>query len=85
MNTPDFLESPPVSDSVTDYDEQHFVTYLRLLDAAADDADWREIAKLVFGIDPLADPQRAKSVHDAHLDRARWMAKSGYTQLLSRN
>ena len=84
MNTPDFLDSPPASDRVTDYDKAHFVTYLRLLDAAADGADWREVARLVFSIDPATEPQRAKSMHDTHLDRARWMAKSGYTQLLSR-
>ena len=42
---------PPVSDTapaesvLTSYDEQHLVTYLRLLDADAEGADWREVAK----------------------------------------
>ena len=45
---------PPVSDTapaesvLTGYDEQHLVTYLRLLDADAEGADWREVAKVVL-------------------------------------
>jgi hypothetical protein len=37
------------SDSVlTAYDEEHLVTYLRLLDAEVEGADWREVARIVL-------------------------------------
>lgn len=79
---------PPVSDEVpaagtlTKYDEQHLVTYLRLLDAEADGADWREVAKIVLHIDPAREPDRARRAWDSHLARARWMTEHGYRQLL---
>ena len=56
---------PPVSDSapsggvLTGYDEQHLVTYLRLLDAEAEGADWHEVARIVLHIDPAQEPERA--------------------------
>jgi hypothetical protein len=43
---------PPVADLaptepiLTGYDEQHLITYLRLLDAESEGADWREVAKV---------------------------------------
>ena len=76
-------EVPPTSDHLTDYDRSHLKTYLRLLDAAADNADWREVASIVLGLDPGADPERARRVHAAHLDRAQWMTRVGYRDLLS--
>lgn len=85
MSQPDFMDRPPQSDSVTAYDEAHFVTYLRLLDAAADGAGWEEIARVVFDIDPAADAERAKAIYDGHLERARWMARSGYRQIATRD
>ena len=60
MQTPPL--DPPVSDSapsdsiLTAYDEQHLVTYLRLLDAEAAGADWREVAGIVLHIDPVREP-----------------------------
>ncbi|WP_422035545.1 DNA -binding domain-containing protein [Reyranella sp.] len=82
MTTPSFDNSPPESDQVTAYDERHFVTYLRLLDAAAESADWREAVQIVFGLDPTQEPERARFVHDSHLARARWMTEKGFRHLL---
>ncbi|PRD43058.1 DUF2285 domain-containing protein [Phyllobacterium phragmitis] len=82
MNKPDFQESPPQTDRVNAYDEAHLATYLRLLDADEEGADWREVAGIVFGLDVAADPERAKRVHDSHLARARWMSEKGYRHLL---
>lgn len=82
MSKPPFKESPPLTDRVNSYDEAHFATYLRLLDAAEEGADWREVAKIVFGLDVAADPERARRIHDSHLARARWMTESGYRYLL---
>ncbi|MEQ8395871.1 DUF2285 domain-containing protein [Thalassobaculum sp.] len=73
---------PPSSASVTPYDEAHFVTYLRLLDADAEGADWREVSRLVLGLDPETDPTAARRCWRQHLDRAQWMSRSGYRQLL---
>ena len=41
---PDVADLAPDDPVLTAYDEQHVVTYLRLLDADADNADWREVA-----------------------------------------
>jgi len=75
-------DEPPQSDNVTAYDREHAKVYLRLLDAAAANADWREVAEVVLGLDPARDPGHAKRVHDAHLRRARWMTTTGYRDLI---
>jgi hypothetical protein len=84
MSIPPFEDEPPQTDRVGPYDERHFVTYLRILDAAEEGADWREVACVVFGLDVERDPDRAKKVHDSHLARARWMTETGYRHLLGR-
>jgi hypothetical protein len=79
---------PPVSDTaptesvLTGYDEQHLVTYLRLLDADAEGADWHEVAKVILHIDPDREPDRARRVWESHLARAKWMTENGYRHLL---
>lgn len=82
MTNEDFLDEPPDSAALTDYDRAHAKLYLRLLDAAAEGADWREVVLVLFKIDPEVDPERARHVHDTHLARARWMTEHGYRQLL---
>lgn len=82
MTRSDFLDSPPESTELTDYDRAHMKEYMRVLDAATDGADWREAVNLIFRIDPDAEPERARRVHDTHLARARWMTEHGYRQLL---
>ena len=84
MTAPDFLDEPPQSATLTDYDIQHLKLYVRLLDADADGADWREAVAILFGIDPSDDPERARHVHESHLLRARWMTEHGYRDLLRR-
>jgi hypothetical protein len=82
MTSSEFLDSPPESAELTDYDRAHMKEYMRVHDAAADGADWREAVVIIFGIDPDAEPERARLVHDSHLARARWMTEHGYRQLL---
>jgi hypothetical protein len=77
----EFLERPPESASVTDYDREHMTLYLRLLDAASDGAAWEEAVWILFGINPTAEPERARRVHDSHLARAKWMSQHGYREL----
>jgi len=82
MSIPTFEDRPPASAKLTSYDERHLVTYLRLLDAAEEGADWREAVSIIFGLDPAREPERARVVHDSHLARARWMTETGYRHLL---
>jgi Uncharacterized conserved protein (DUF2285) len=77
-----FEDRPPQSAQVTAYDERHFATYLRLLDADEEGADWREAVRIIFNLDPDREPERARMVHDSHLARARWMTQAGYRNLL---
>jgi hypothetical protein len=82
MSKPLRDDGPPLTDRVNEYDEAHFASYLRLLDADAEGADWREAVSIIFSIDPEADPLRAKRIYDTHLARARWMTEAGYRHLL---
>ena len=75
-------EAAPVETFLTGYDMDHLVTYLRLLDADADGADWREVARIVLSLDVEKDPDRTKQVWESHLARAKWMTESGYRHLL---
>ncbi|MDQ0302461.1 DNA -binding domain-containing protein [Ancylobacter polymorphus] len=79
-----FRDAPPDAPTVTDYDRSHAALYLRLLDAEAAGADWKEVVALLFSLDPLTAPEHARRVHAAHLARARWMSAEGYQQLLRR-
>jgi len=83
MSTDTFEDRPPDSQSLTTYDERNLVTYLRLLDADEEGADWQEVVRIIFGLDPDREPERAKQMHESHLARARWMTKVGYRHLLT--
>jgi hypothetical protein len=74
----------PSSDAPTSYDNDHLVTYLRLLDADAECADWKEVARIVLGLNPEQEPVRAHSIWRSHLERAKWMAEHGREQLVRR-
>lgn len=78
MATQSFHDEAPDGDLLTDYDRAHVKLYCRLLDAEADGADWEEAVEILFGIDPCAEPERARRVHSSHLARARWMTEHGY-------
>ena len=81
---PDVADLAPSDSVLTAYDERHVVTYLRLLDADADNADWREVARLVLHIDPVLELDRARRAYESHLARAKWMTSHGYRYLLRR-
>ncbi|MER9336776.1 DUF2285 domain-containing protein [Mesorhizobium sp. M0293] len=80
---PYIADEAPTSPVLTGYDEERMITYMRLLDAAAEDADWREVAKIVLRIDPAKEPERAFRAWETHLARARWMTTNGYRYLLA--
>jgi hypothetical protein len=79
---PDVADLAPTDAALTSYDEQHLVTYWRLLDADADGADWKEVARIVLHIDPDRELERARNAFDSHVARAKWMADHGYRHLL---
>ncbi|MDZ5698675.1 DNA -binding domain-containing protein [Chelativorans sp. M5D2P16] len=81
---PEIADEVPWSDSLTAYDNEHFTTYMRLLDASADDASEEEMAQVVFGIDPVLEPDRARRTVRSHLNRANWMVTTGYKELFAR-
>ncbi|QMW21634.1 DNA -binding domain-containing protein [Sandaracinobacteroides saxicola] len=80
-----FDDIAPEVPIITPYDEAHLTDYLRLLDADADGADWREAIAIIFGIDPAREPERAEQMYASHLARARWMTEVGYAHLLARD
>ncbi|MER8829979.1 hypothetical protein NKH73_27160 [Mesorhizobium sp. M0938] len=73
---PHFADDAPTSSVLTGYDEDHMLTYIRLLDASADGADWREVAQTVLHIDPEQEPERAFRAWATHLARARWITRN---------
>lgn len=79
---PDVADVAPTAVTLTGYDHEHLVTYLRLLDADVEGADWREVSRIVLHIDPDREPERARRAFDSHLARAKWMTAHGYRDLL---
>jgi len=56
---PDVADTAPSDSALTVYDEEHLVTYLRLLDSDAEGADWREVAR-IWSVAPGRSPQYPK-------------------------
>jgi len=79
---PDCDDEAPQTDGLISYDMGHLVTYLRLLDAEVERADWTEVARIVLHIDPTTEPARARRAWESHLARAKWMTERGYKHLL---
>ncbi len=69
---PDVADSAPDDPVLTGYDEQHLVTYWRLLDAETNGADWKEVARIVLHIDPDREPARARDVSDSWREQNGW-------------
>ena len=79
---PDVDDEAPAGDAITAYDERHYVTYLRLLDAKAEGADWKEVARIVLHRDPAAEELRTYRCWQSHLERAQWLSREGYRKIL---
>lgn len=74
---PDVADVAPTDSELTRYDEQHVVTYARLLQAESEGADWREVVRIVLHIDPDREPDRARVAYQSHLARAKWVSEQG--------
>ena len=79
---PNVADTAPSDPVLTVDDEEHLTTYLRLLDADAEGADWREVARVVLRLDPEHESDRARRAFDSHLSLAKWMTEHGYRHLL---
>jgi Uncharacterized conserved protein (DUF2285) len=79
---PDIADTAPSDSALTVYGEEHIITYLRLLDADAQGADWRKVARIVLHLDPKHESDRGRKAFDSHLSRAKWMTEHGYRHLL---
>ena len=73
----DVADVAPTDSALTAYDQQHVVTYARLLQAESEGADWREVARIVLHIDPERTPDRARNAYLSHLQRAKWVTEQG--------
>jgi hypothetical protein len=72
---PDVADVAPNESAMTTYDEQHVVTYTRLLQAESEGADWREVTQIVLHIDADREPDRARNAYESHLARAKWVTE----------
>ena len=72
------LWTAPVDEHITPYDEHHFLTYARLLDATAAEIDWQEGARSILLIDVERYADLARRCWNSHLARAHWIATRGY-------
>lgn len=79
---PDVEDQAPTCPGLTLYDRQHFVTYLRLLDAKAEGADWKDVARIVLHREPVGDEVRTRRCWESHLARAQWLSREGYRRIL---
>jgi hypothetical protein len=57
---PDVADLAPTEPLLTPYDQEHAITYMRMLDADAEGADWRAVSQIVLHIDPDQDVERAR-------------------------
>jgi hypothetical protein len=78
----DVADTSPIDSMLTPYDHEHLITYLRVLDADAQSADWRDVARIVLHLDPEHESDRARKAFESHLSRAKWMTEHGYRHLL---
>jgi len=79
---PDVADLAPSSPALTVYDEEHVIAHMRMLDADAEGADWREVSRIVLHTDPEQEPDRARRAFESHFARAKWMTQVGYRHLL---
>lgn len=79
---PDVDDEAPSGTNITAYDEQHYVTYLRLIDASRDGAAWQDVARIVLHRDPITEEARSRRCWESHLARAQWLSRSGYRRIL---
>jgi hypothetical protein len=66
-------EAAPSVERITLYDQCHFLTYARLLDAERAGLNWREAATDILLCDVQQDPESTRRCWQSHLTRAHWV------------
>jgi hypothetical protein len=65
MKTPPFdphiADVAPAGRALTENDEEHMITYMRVLNADRQGADWRDVSRIVLRIDPDTEADRAQA------------------------
>ena len=61
------MMSRSTAGEITRYDQEHFITYARLLDAETAGADWHEVVRLVLQRDPEREPDLSRQCWESHL------------------
>ena len=56
--------NPQVTAVLTAHDEEHMITYMRVLDVDQQGADWRKVSRIVLRIDPDTEAHRARRVFE---------------------
>lgn len=70
---PEVADLAPDEPTLMPYDQQHVVTYVRLLDAEKANADWQEVVRIVLHIDPVTEPTRARGAYEVI-----WLVPNGW-------
>jgi hypothetical protein len=81
---PEITDVAAWSDEITHYDQEHFITYARILDAERAGADWREAVRIILLRDPETEPEQAWLCWETHLARAKWITTTGVAQAIAR-
>lgn len=79
-----FDDAAPSGNEVTEYDRDHTMLYICLLDREARGQDWRTTTRAFFGLDAEREPDRARSVYDSHLARATALQSVPYFAMMQR-
>lgn len=72
----------PKGDQLTPFDRTHLAIYLSLLHASGEGFSSDRMAREILGLSADLDPVTSRSIVEAHLSRARWLANRGYKLLL---
>ncbi len=80
--TTQLRKSAPKVRRITSYDEAHFVTYLRLLDAQAHSAAESAMIAIIRDVAPTMTRDDARLSLQSHLTRALWLSDAGYRDRL---
>ncbi|RUW18594.1 hypothetical protein [Mesorhizobium sp. M1E.F.Ca.ET.041.01.1.1] len=71
----------PWSDTLTDYDNEHFTLCMNIHVFTAQNASEEDIALKLLGIDPAKEPSRARKAVKSHLARVQWLVTTGHKGL----
>src|SRR3954466_5353096 len=69
----DIADTAPSGKLLTSYDKEHLATHLRLLDAHAEGAGWRESHEWCCALIGKMNVIGVRKAFDSHLSGARWM------------